>query len=114
MLAHYFGDVRVGTIAERVGNPHDTDPWEWSGAIGSDRPRGGRIISRIMATVNSSAVANPSRRTENRSFFGWRQTAHVRLIVALRDFFCAIAFLRLEAAILLEGRLLLRRLRGAH
>ena len=26
----YFGDVHVGTIAERVGNPHDTDPWEWS------------------------------------------------------------------------------------
>jgi hypothetical protein len=22
--------VGVGTIAERVGNPHDTDPWEWS------------------------------------------------------------------------------------
>jgi len=26
----YYGDVPVGTIAERVGNPHDTDPWEWS------------------------------------------------------------------------------------
>lgn len=26
----YYGDVRVGTIARRVGNPHDTDPWEWS------------------------------------------------------------------------------------
>ena len=25
----YYGDVRVGTIAMRVGNPHDTDPWEW-------------------------------------------------------------------------------------
>ena len=25
----YFGDVRVGTIARRVGNPFDTDPWEW-------------------------------------------------------------------------------------
>ncbi len=24
-----FGDVRVGTIAIRTGNPHDTDPWEW-------------------------------------------------------------------------------------
>jgi hypothetical protein len=21
---------RFGTIAERVGNPHDTDPWEWN------------------------------------------------------------------------------------
>jgi hypothetical protein len=26
----YYGDVHVGTIAERVGNPHDTDPWEWN------------------------------------------------------------------------------------
>ncbi len=26
----YYGDVHVGTIAERVGNPHDTDPREWS------------------------------------------------------------------------------------
>jgi hypothetical protein len=30
MLAHLYGDVRVGTIARRVGNPFDTDPWEWS------------------------------------------------------------------------------------
>src|SRR5882762_1976304 len=26
----YYGDVRVGTIAVRSGNPHDTDPWQWS------------------------------------------------------------------------------------
>jgi hypothetical protein len=26
----YYGDVRVGTIARRVGNPFDTDPWEWA------------------------------------------------------------------------------------
>jgi len=26
----YYGGVHVGTIAERIGNPHDTDPWEWS------------------------------------------------------------------------------------
>jgi hypothetical protein len=25
----YHGDVHFGTITERVGNPHDTDPWEW-------------------------------------------------------------------------------------
>jgi hypothetical protein len=25
----YFGDVRVGTIARRTGQPHDEDPWEW-------------------------------------------------------------------------------------
>jgi hypothetical protein len=26
----YFGDVQVGTIAMRVGQPLDLDPWEWS------------------------------------------------------------------------------------
>jgi hypothetical protein len=25
----YYGDVHAGTIAARVGNPHDTHPWEW-------------------------------------------------------------------------------------
>jgi hypothetical protein len=25
----YYGDVHVGTISERTGNPHDTEPWEW-------------------------------------------------------------------------------------
>ena len=26
----YYGDVHAGTITMRAGNPHDTDPWEWS------------------------------------------------------------------------------------
>jgi hypothetical protein len=26
----YYGDVHAGTIAIRVANPNDTDPWEWS------------------------------------------------------------------------------------
>jgi hypothetical protein len=26
----YCGDVHAGTIARRVGNPFDTDPWEWN------------------------------------------------------------------------------------
>ena len=26
----YYGDVQAGTIAIRVGNPKDTDPWAWS------------------------------------------------------------------------------------
>jgi hypothetical protein len=25
----YYGDVHVGPIAKRTGNPHDTDKWEW-------------------------------------------------------------------------------------
>jgi hypothetical protein len=26
----YYGDVHVGTIARRVGNPASTDSWEWT------------------------------------------------------------------------------------
>jgi hypothetical protein len=26
----YYGDVHAGTLSIRSGNPHDTDPWEWS------------------------------------------------------------------------------------
>jgi hypothetical protein len=26
----YYGDVQAGTVARRVGNPFDTDPWEWN------------------------------------------------------------------------------------
>jgi hypothetical protein len=25
----FYGDIHAGTITERVGNPHDTKPWEW-------------------------------------------------------------------------------------
>ena len=25
----FFGDIHAGTITERVGNPHDTERWEW-------------------------------------------------------------------------------------
>jgi hypothetical protein len=25
----YYGDVHVGTIAIRIGIPHDEDPWGW-------------------------------------------------------------------------------------
>jgi hypothetical protein len=25
----YHGDIHAGMITERVGNPHDADPWEW-------------------------------------------------------------------------------------
>jgi hypothetical protein len=37
----YFGDVRVGTIAMRSGNPADTDPWGWRCGFypGSHPPR---------------------------------------------------------------------------
>jgi hypothetical protein len=25
----YTGDLHVGTIARRAGQPHDQDPWQW-------------------------------------------------------------------------------------
>jgi hypothetical protein len=25
----YCGTVYVGTIVRRIGNPHETEPWEW-------------------------------------------------------------------------------------
>jgi len=43
----YYGDVRVGTIARRVGNPHDTDPWEWDcGFYPGSHPREHKIPPR--------------------------------------------------------------------
>jgi len=45
----YYGDVHAGTIAMRSGNPHDTDPWEWScGFYPESRP--GEIHSGASAT----------------------------------------------------------------
>jgi HEPN domain len=45
----YFGDVHVGTIARRVGQPHDQDPWQWLCGFypGSDpgEQRGGTAVS---------------------------------------------------------------------
>ena len=50
---YYFGDVRVGTIAERVGNPHDTDPWEWNcGSYPGSEP--GEISSETAATLEQA------------------------------------------------------------
>jgi hypothetical protein len=36
----YYGDVRIGSIALRSGNPADTDPWGWScGFYAGSHPR---------------------------------------------------------------------------
>ncbi len=52
----YYGDVHVGTIAERVGNPHDTDPWEWScGFYPSSHPR--EHQSETAATFDARAAS---------------------------------------------------------
>jgi hypothetical protein len=49
----YYGDVHAGTIAMRAGNPHDTDPWEWScGFYPGSRP--GEIQSGTAATLDDA------------------------------------------------------------
>jgi hypothetical protein len=46
----YYGDIHAGTI-ERVGNPHDTEPWEWRcGFYPGSRP--GECTSRTAATFD--------------------------------------------------------------
>ena len=48
-----YGDVQAGTIAMRVGNPHDTDQWEWScGFYPGSRP--GEIQSGTSATFDDA------------------------------------------------------------
>jgi hypothetical protein len=52
----YFGDVHVGTITERVGNPHDTDQWEWNcGFYPGSEP--GEIQSDTAATFEEARAA---------------------------------------------------------
>ena len=49
----YFGDVHVGTITERTGNPHDTDQCEWScGFYPGSEP--GEISSDTAATFEEA------------------------------------------------------------
>jgi hypothetical protein len=49
----FYGDVRVGTIATRTGNPHDTDQLEWScGFYPGSRP--GEYRSGTAATFDQA------------------------------------------------------------
>src|SRR3979411_1110379 len=54
----YYCDVRVGTIARRVGNPFDTDPWEWTCGFypGSPPPR---MHERHLRNVRSGPQRGP-------------------------------------------------------
>jgi hypothetical protein len=73
----YFGDVHVGTITERVRNPHDTDQWEWNcGFYPGSEP--GEIQSDTAATFEEARAAFElawrvflSKRTEA-DFQAWR------------------------------------------
>jgi len=71
----YYGDVRAGTIAMRVGNPHNTDQWEWScGFYPGSRP--GEIQSGTSATFDDARAefanaGSPSTEASARCFFYW-------------------------------------------
>jgi hypothetical protein len=74
----YYGDILAGTIAARVGNPHDTDPWEWGcGFYPGSHP--GEHQTGTAATLNDARAQFEqawrvflSKRTEA-DFQEWRE-----------------------------------------
>jgi hypothetical protein len=74
----YYGDVRVGTIATRSGNPTDTDPWGWTcGFYPDSHPREytfGTAATFDQARADFAAAWRifPSNRTEG-DFQEWRE-----------------------------------------
>jgi hypothetical protein len=74
----YYGDVRVGTIALRSGNPADTDPWGWSrGFYPGSHPRehqSGTAAAFDQARVDFETAWHVflSKRTEV-DFQAWRE-----------------------------------------
>jgi hypothetical protein len=74
----YYGDVHVGTIAERTGNPHDTHPWEWScGFYPGSHPREHQsdtaaTFEQARADFERAWLVFLSKRTEA-DFQAWRE-----------------------------------------
>ena len=63
----YYGDVHVGTIAIRVGCPHDEDPREWAcGFYPGSRP-GIRPVR-----LRPSTAPAPISRARGKSFYSNR------------------------------------------
>jgi hypothetical protein len=73
----YFGDVQVGTIARRVGQPLDEAPWQWLCGFypGSDpgEQTGGTAASfnRARADFEAASRQFSAKRTEA-DFQAWR------------------------------------------
>jgi hypothetical protein len=73
----YYGDVHAGTIAIRIGIPHDEDPWGWScGFYPGSHP--GECTNGVAATFDQARTdfevawrAFLSKRTEA-DFQAWR------------------------------------------
>jgi hypothetical protein len=81
VLARYYGDVHVRTIAERTGNPHDTDPWEWScGFYPGSHPREHQsdtaaTFEQTRADFERAWLVFLSKRTEA-DFQAWPEQRH--------------------------------------
>ena len=89
-LIHY-DDVRVGVIAERVGNPDSTPDWEWACGFypGSDfvRPHSRPIVAERFDQARDAFEAAwrvfPAKRTEadfeeyrrGRAFHAWKRAS---------------------------------------
>ena len=73
----FYGDVRVGTITIRSGNPHDTDPWQWDCGFypgshpGEHQSGTAATFERTRAEFESAWRAFLSNRTEA-DFQAWR------------------------------------------
>src|SRR4030081_1561217 len=74
----YYGDVHAGTIAIRVGNPHDTDPGEWCcgfypGSHAGEHESGtAASFDEARADFEQAWRAFQSKRTEA-DFQAWRE-----------------------------------------
>jgi hypothetical protein len=73
----YFGDVHVGTISRRVGQPHDEDPWDGCAAsIPAPTPASKPAaplpsLNRRARTFEQAWLAFSARRTEA-DYQAWR------------------------------------------
>jgi hypothetical protein len=87
----YYGDVQAGTIARRVGNPHDTDQWEWicgfyPGSEPGEHQNGTAVtLDQARADFEAAWAVFLSKRTEA-DFAAWRkQRAWTAWKYAMRD-----------------------------
>src|ERR1700694_2033688 len=73
----WYGNVRVGAITIRTGNPHDTDPWQWDcGFYPGSHPRERRsgtaaTFDQARADFEDAWRIFLSKRTEA-DFQAWR------------------------------------------
>jgi len=89
----YYGDVRVGTIARRIGNPFDTDPWEdladstpgsHPGECTSDTSHGAINGIGRLGNIADSIEVSACRRTGSRRAPRRADEVSARLEAALR------------------------------